>query len=328
MMVDLAHKEVDKRIEELERKFAREYQQAYEEISEKAQNHFDKFAKEEAKRLKKVEEGKLSEADYKKWRKLELMKGKRWTELKNQMAERITKANVSALQAVSEEIAKTFVNNANYTSYLIENNARINYGFTLYDETTVQRLIQENPDLLPAPKVDIPLDLRWNKQKIVSAITQGILQGESAKNLAKRLQKVTNMNASSALTNARTAMTSAQNAGRQEVYDKAKKMGLKLKKEWVATLDGRTRHEHGDADGQRVELDEEFVVGGKKMMFPGDRHAPPHLVYNCRCTTITVEPEHITKGEEPRKTYKEWLKEKGDTAKKKENERKSKRQHR
>lgn len=27
---------------------------------------------------------------------------------------------------------------------------------------------------------------------------------------------------------------------------------------------------------------------------------------NCRCTTITVEPEHITKGEEPRMTYSEW----------------------
>lgn len=59
-------------------------------------------------------------------------------------------------------------------------------------------------------------------------------------------------------------------------------------------------------DGQRVPLDGKFDVGGYKMKFPGDMSAPAHLVYNCRCTTITVEPDYITKGEEPRLTYSEW----------------------
>ena len=105
-------------------------------------------------------------------------------------------------------------------------------------------------------------------------------------------------------------MTSAQNAGRQAVYDKAKSMGLNLQKEWLATLDGRTRHDHGMADGQRAPLDGKFTVGGYKMKYPGDMSAPGWLVYNCRCTTVTVEPPHITKGEEPRKTYSEWIEEK------------------
>jgi hypothetical protein len=88
-------------------------------------------------------------------------------------------------------------------------------------------------------------------------------------------------------------------------------MGIKVKKEWVATLDGRTRHSHGMADGQRVEIDGKFKVGASELRYPGDPQGAAEEVYNCRCTMVTVEPSHITKGEEPRKTYDEWIAEKG-----------------
>ena len=52
------------------------------------------------------------------------------------------------------------------------------------------------------------------------------------------------MSLASAIRTARTATTAAQNAGRMDSYHAAKGMGIKLKKEWLATLDGRTRHAH------------------------------------------------------------------------------------
>ena len=63
-------------------------------------------------------------------------------------------------------------------------------------------------------------------------------------------------------------------------------MGIPLKKVWIATLDNRTRHNHAVADGQTVEEDKPFTVGGYELMYPGDPNGPGHEIYNCRCTMI------------------------------------------
>lgn len=57
-------------------------------------------------------------------------------------------------------------------------------------------------------------------------------------------------------------------------------------KEWVATLDIRTRESHAEANGQVVRIDEEFRVGDEKLAFPGDPSATVGEVANCRCTMV------------------------------------------
>ena len=94
------------------------------------------------------------------------------------------------------------------------------------------------------------------------------------------------MNKSSAIRTARTAVTGAQNAGRMDSYVAAEKMGIKLKREWLAVIDKRTRHAHAMLDGQKAEMGKPFKVDGEEIMFPGDTSAPGYLVYNCRCTLI------------------------------------------
>ncbi len=308
---DEGHKETDVILLNLEKRLQREYEHAYKEISQKANDYFAKFAERDKRQRALVEAGGLSKADYKRWRRNQLLTGKRWSDLRDTLAKDLTNTNQKAMVMVKGELADVFALNANYTEYAIEDVARTNYGFTLYSRETVGNLVKENRDLLPEPSVDIPKDLRWNRQHIQSAITQGVLQGESIPHIAKRLKSVADMNAAAAIRNARTAVTGAQNAGRQTVYDRAAEMGLQLKKEWLATHDGRTRHAHGMADGQIAELEKPFVIDGYKMMYPGDMSAPGYLVYNCRCTTVTVEAEHITRGEVPRKTWAEWKAERG-----------------
>lgn len=70
-------------------------------------------------------------------------------------------------------------------------------------------------------------DLRWNRQRIQSELTQGLLQGESIPEIAKRMQKVTDSNYKSAVRNARTMTTGAENAGRVDSYKRAEGMGIK-----------------------------------------------------------------------------------------------------
>lgn len=310
-MADLGHVQTDRLLESLEERLGDIYTQAYEDVKKKADDYFARFAVKDKAKRDLVAAGKLSKAEYSTWRRNQMLSGKRWTDLRDQLAQDLTNVNKIAAGMVRGELNEVFAINANYSEYLIENGMRMNYGFTLYDRDTVANLVMNDPDIIPwKPDVDVPVDLRWNRQMVTSHITQGILQGESIPHLSKRLLKTVNNDKIAAVRTARTAVTSAQNAGRQAVYDKAKSMGLNLQKEWLATLDGRTRHDHGMADGQRVPLDGEFTVGGYKMKYPGDMSAPGWLVYNCRCTTITVEPEYITKGEEPRKTYSEWIEEK------------------
>jgi len=69
-------------------------------------------------------------------------------------------------------------------------------------------------------------------------------------------------------------------------YIKAEEIGISLEKQWIATLDSRTRHDHAAADGQTVDENKPFIIGGYEMMYPGDPSGPGHEVYNCRCTMI------------------------------------------
>ena len=193
--------------------------------------------------------------------------------------------------------------NRNYAAYTIEQVAG-NVGFTLWDEATVKRLIVEEPDLMPYyPKkraLKRGIDLKWGKKQITKSVTSGLLQGKSVGKIATDLQaRVSEMNRASAVRAARTAVTGAQNAGRMDSYKTASDMGIKVRKRWVATKDGRTRHSHQKLDGQTVEWDEPFTSELGKIRYPGDPRAKPANVYNCRCTLRTVEAPGIEA--EPRK---------------------------
>lgn len=291
---DPAHIATDEQLAALENRIAAEYKKAAVELQDKINAYFESFKSrdEETKALigTIVNGREYTEQDYKQWRLAQMGRGERFEALRDRMAERMNHANEVAAAYINDTTPGLYSLNRNYAAYTIEQVAG-DVGFDLWDEQTVKRLIVEQPDLMPyyPPEraVKRGIDLSWGKQQITAQVTSGILQGESIKHLADRLQtNIPNMNRDSAIRAARTAVTGAQNAGRQDSYDAAVKMGIDLAKRWVATLDGRTRHEHASADGQVVPEDERFEVGGEKLMYPGDPSGSPWNVYNCRCTVI------------------------------------------
>ena len=84
----------------------------------------------------------------------------------------------------------------------------------------------------------------------------------------------------------RIARTETHTAANKASVEAAGASGLDLIKEWGATEDHRTRPSHAEADGQRVEMGEQFTVGGALMDFPGDPNAPASEIINCRCTLL------------------------------------------
>lgn len=306
--MDYGHTVTDEELKKLEKKLAKEYNQAYKEMQAKAQAYFDTFKKQDAEKLRLLNANKITEAEYLKWRQSKMLTGARYNELVETLAKDLTNTNQIAMSMLSDNVKDAYALNRNFAGYEIARGLNENISWDLVDHNTVERLIKDNPKLLPKPRVDIPRDMRWNQQKIRSAITQGILQGESIDKIAGRLKSVTDMSDNAAVRNARTATTGAENAGRQDGYDEAVQMGIDLKKKWISTLDSRTRETHILLDGEEVPNDEAF---SNRLMYPGDPNGEPEEVYNCRCTMIAVIGKH--KYDESHRanklgdmTYEEW----------------------
>ena len=189
-------------------------------------------------------------------------------------------------------------------------------SYTLYNREAVERLLRDDPDLLPAPRVNIPKDMRWNKNQVNSSVLQGILQGEPMDKIARRMYNVCGMDAKAAIRNARTAVTGAENAGRLDSMKRAQAMGVQLQKLWLATRDQRTRDSHVLLDGEQVDLDEKFSNGCR---YPGDPQGAPGEVYNCRCAMRSkvkganpYSPDLSRNERLGGMSYEEWKQEHGD----------------
>lgn len=289
---DYAHKMTDAELSKLERRIAKLYKEAADELTDTVKAYFEQFEKRDAAMKEKLDAGEITEPQYKQWRLTQIGRGNRFIALRDKVAERYTNANEVAIAYINDATPGIYTLNRNYSAYTIEQ-VSSSADFTLFDERTVKRLAVEQPDLMPYYPKDRALkrgiDLAYGKQQITANVTSGILQGKSIYRLADDLQKsIRDMNRTSAVRTARTAVTGAQNAGRMDAYTEAEKMGIHVRKQWLATLDNRTRHAHAMLDGQTVDNDKPFKVDGYEIMFPGDASAPGYLVYNCRCTLIAA----------------------------------------
>lgn len=331
---DLAHRLTDKELSALEQRIAAEYKKAADELQVKINDYFQKLKKRDAEQKKligTIVNGKLyTEQDFKQWRLAQIGRGKRFEALRDRVAERVTKSAEVAIAYVNDTTPGIYSLNRNFSAYKIEQQLGADVGFNLWDEQTARRMIMEQPDLMPTTPpiwtVNQKKTFEYGKKQITSTVTTAILQGESVKGIAERLQKsflghydrrgkwIPGNDVTSSIRAARTAITGAQNAGRMDTYYQAEEMGIRLQKSWMATLDGRTRHTHRELDGQTVDIDKPFRVEGYEIMYPGDPNAAPEMLYNCRCTLIAdvegVDTSNALRrdklGVMPNMTFTQW----------------------
>lgn len=316
--VNVMEQETAREVERLKKRLNKEYKQAEKELEQKAKEYFKKFEKQDKEKKALVDSGKLSKEKYIEWRQNKMLYGETLKQKVEVMSDYLVSVDRQAMNIVNGRIPEVYAKNYNYSGYEIEKQYKINTSFTLHDNKSVERLVKEDPKALPMQYVKDSKAQEWSKRKINNALIQGILQGESIPDIAKRMTTIVGMEKNCAIRNARTAMTGAQNAGRFDSYKDVAKMGIKLKKQWMATLDERTRTSHQELDGETVDIDKEF---SNKLKFPGDPQGRPAEVYNCRCTMVAdlddFKPENyqrldnIDKTPIDNVTYKQWAKSKG-----------------
>lgn len=301
--MDYGHKWTDNELKKLEKRIRKEYQQAAKEVEQKLDKYLERFAAKDEIKRHELQAGKITEEEYRQWVTGQILVGERWAEMQQNLAEDIHRTNLKTASMTREFSYDAYAMNFNYGTFEAESGSGVDTAFTLYDRSTVERLIRDNPDMLPPPgkktakRIAEGKDVLWNKQVIQSVMTQSILQGESIPKIAKRLaSEVGDSNMKAAIRNARTMTTGAENAGRVDSYIRAENMGIQMRQQWLAGHDTRTRHEHRLLDGQIVDVNKPFQVNGYKIRFPGDPTAAPEMVYNCRCALVGIVKG--SKGEE------------------------------
>lgn len=308
-MSDQAHDFAERKLAEFQADVWDTYQQAQADAQEALARYLKRFEKEDERQREKVKAGELSEAEYKAWRKGKILRERQLSSTLDQVSQAMTEANQVAMAALSGKLHEVYAENANYAAFSICKDTGVAVAFDLVDPDTVGHMLTAGAALLPA--VDAAKDIAWNRKLVSSQLTQGVLLGESIPKIAQRVQNVTGSNLATAMRTARTAVTGAECAGRMNSYRRAKDMGIKLKKEWLSTLDNRTRHSHRQLDGERID-NKESAKFSNGCRYPGDPTAKYAEICNCRCTVIaavegfeTDDAERWSKLPEGM-TYEEW----------------------
>lgn len=323
-MPDRGHEMTDELLKELEKRVREEYEKALADAEKKLADWLKKFTREDEEKRKLLADGQITAKEYKDWRFRHIMMGREWQAMRDTLAEDFHHANEIALGIARGKMPDVYALNMNYGTYDIEHGGEIDTGFQLYNHDAAENLMrEEDVQLMPGPstrkaaEIAANKDLQWNQRHIQSAVLQGILQGESPYEVARRLQTVAQMNYNNAVRYARTMTTAAQNAGRYEAFRRADRLGVDLTIEWQATLDQRTRHDHRLMHGQRTTVDKPFhTPDGFTIMWPADctsssSNAPQGEIWNCRCTLLSwvkgFEPGTVTHSPKMGDmTFEEW----------------------
>lgn len=295
---DQAHEWTDKEIARFERRARSEYRKAAMEMREKQEAFLADYGRRRDAFMRAHREGKVSSEDVRKWRSREAALSARLSDMVDQLSASASAANARAMNAANGLVASVYAENIAWGAYEVERAAKVGTPFSLVSSEAVEHLIRSgvrNTPIIPeVPNrlaVNKARDIAWNRRKFTSAVTQGILQGESVPHIVRRTTSIYNSNMSAAFRAVRTACTSAQNAGRQASFERAEAMGIKLNKRWMATKDAHTRDSHKALDGQEVPTKEPFDSEHGPIDYPGDPAADPAEVWNCRCTMTSVQVE-------------------------------------
>lgn len=132
-------------------------------------------------------------------------------------------------------------------------------------------------------KVVLPIS-DTTKEYIEKIIKKGIDEGWSIEQIVKEIEREDYLNGRVRRI-IRTESNRAINYGNELA---AGKFEYKTQKRWVAVHDNRTRHAHLNADGQTVNQDGSFNVGGEELQFPGDPNGSPENTIMCRCFSEVV----------------------------------------
>jgi hypothetical protein len=215
----------------------------------------------------------------------------RLTNLELSIAKQIKTLTGKGKRTVEKAFRDIVTESFSATGTAISKSVEVTVGFGVMNEEVIKTAI-----LNPMQRITWSDALQENSAKYLSQIktelSQGLIKGEGYAKIAKRLEKSTEMSANKTIRIVRTEGHRAQSVGRKLAVDKvegaADRLGIKVKRVWVATSDDRTRDSHKAMDGKEADDDGLFTLpSGVRTEGPGMSGVAEEDI-NCRCT-VRVE---------------------------------------
>lgn len=125
------------------------------------------------------------------------------------------------------------------------------------------------------------------QRKIAATLRSGLDQGEPLQQLTDRISDVLGESRARALRIARTQTAGALNTGRHAAMVAAGNDG----KGWITSGDDHVRQAHRQAGldyAAAIPIEQPFIVGGERLMYPGDPSGSAANIVNCRCLQIAL----------------------------------------
>lgn len=309
-MADKAREWTDKKLAKMEREISLMYKKSAKDLYKK----WDAYIGRGDKRIQTLEkdlrdafkvgdEQVIAEVEKRLQKAKEAFtyKNEYYKQMLNSVTYDMAQVNNDVRAYINGQLPEIYAKNYAQANEIVEG---MKLDFALPNEQAIKARILEGKVKTPFMDTDkfvkIPKDQRWNTKFINSQVMQGIIQGEDMRTISKRIFPEINAkngglperNMASAIRNARTLVTGAENQGKHDSYKDLSERGMVLKQVWIATGDDRTREAHLEMDGQEVDIDEPFIAINRdgtecELEYPADPNGDAEQVYNCRCALTT-----------------------------------------
>lgn len=203
------------------------------------------------------------------------------------------------------------------TAYGLEVPVGVKLGLGVLNAETIKGALINQYDRITWPGRLQDNALQYTKM-VKTELTQGLIRGEGYVKIAKRVTRASEIDAVKSIRIMRTEGHRAQSAGRLIALDRAEasagRLGITMRRVWVATLDARTRDSHQAMDGQFADEEGMFTFpDGLRTEGPGMTGIAAEDI-NCRCTVraeiegmpVKSRKDNETKGIIDYVKYEEW----------------------
>ena len=293
-MADTAHRLTDEKLEEMEKRLSAIYSRAEKTVQKKMADYAKSIDKKSTELLQAYKDAE-TEGEKQKAKKTyirsyrKVVKSKEFSALSANVADDLYKANVEASAYINSQTPSIYALNYNYI------NAEMAKDIGGFKPQEITEAEAEKYSGYTQQTVDRKKDTDWNKDNLKKSVIAGSLLLLGADAIMKRSANSTvEKNRNSASMHNIGMGTDAENKARLDGMYWAEYLGNRMHKEWIATLDNRTRHSHAMLDGVAIPLNEIFDNGCSR---PRDPNGRPEEICNCRCSL-----EYVRVGGEPGRT--------------------------
>lgn len=282
-------------IREAEKRLRSQFSVRYKTAGEDLENRLRSALSEgsgKAEQLRKLlDSGKITQAEYKR-RMTNLILSLSMRSKAKEMAGIMTDANRDTYAELNAEVPGVLRDGLNREAWAAEMDIRQDVGLCPLSEDETAQLMEEGY-IFPKKEVNREKDIKWNQKSIMVGILAGLAIGIAFDRLCEFVaNRVRKRNQDTMIDRIWETLSGAWESGRDSMLSEEEKKGLRPQKQWIATLDFKTRDAHRQLDGQRVDPDKPYVVNGDEIWYPRDPTAPAYLRCNCRCAERIIRKKY------------------------------------